>query len=55
MNPEKSTRDERQNAALWTPWGIQRPAEREAQRASVRRMIRKLAEMRRREIVRSVS
>ena len=45
----KSNRVETPSAALWTPWGTEHPAEREAQKAAIRRLIRKIAELRRRE------
>lgn len=31
------------SAALWTPWGLQRPAERQAQQIAIRRLVRRMA------------
>lgn len=52
MRLVKTGKVESQDAALWTPWGIERPAEREAQKVAIRRLIRKVAELRRRQKVR---
>lgn len=55
MKIVKTNRVETPSAALWTPWGIEHPAEREAQKAAIRRVIRKIAELRRREKQRPIT
>ena len=55
MKIVKSSRAEASPVALWTPWGIEQPAEREAQKAAIRRVIRRLAEMRKRDKARPVA
>ncbi len=47
VKAEVTTKTIRSEAAVWTPWGWQKPAERNAQRAAIRRMIRKLDNLRR--------
>jgi len=54
MRSVRTGKVESQEAALWTPWGTERPAEREAQKAAIRRLIRKVAELRRRQKVQIV-
>lgn len=55
MKIVKSDRIETPEAALWTPWGLERPVDRSAQKRALKRIFRRIAEMKRNERVKALS
>lgn len=51
----KPDRVETPDAALWTPWGLERPVDRLAQRRALKRILRRVDEMKRLERVKSMT
>ncbi|MEP9396062.1 hypothetical protein [Mesorhizobium sp. KR2-14] len=44
MNKQTETAD-RPGATLWTPWGLQRRSERDAQKLAIRKLVERLARL----------
>lgn len=55
MKIVKSDRVETPGAALWTPWGLERPVDRLIQRRALKRILRRIDEMQRLERVKAIT
>jgi hypothetical protein len=51
----KSERAETPGVALWTPWGLERPVDRLAQKRALKRILRRIEELRRLERVNAMT